>query len=325
MTTKEIRKATVGVASPRRAAWLPGARNGDGRHVGWRDRLIPYLFISPAYLLFITFICLPLVSTVVISFLDWPLLGSPHLAGLANYSHLSHDSVLLDALRNTFIFTALTVVIHLVLALALAMAVNATRSRFVRYLTRTAFFAPFLMSSGVVALMWGGLVNHDFGPIAYYLELLGMHPPDFLNSSFWVIPSLVIVDVWQTLGFTFIIFLVGLQSIPLSLYEAARVDGAGRWRRFFRITLPMLSPTTFFAVIISFVGAFQIFTWMDVITNGGPGNASISMVEYVYRAAFQKLNLSYGSTIAVVILVVLLIVTGLQFGLSRWWVHYERM
>ena len=286
---------------------------------------MPYLFISPAYLLFLVFICLPLGATIVISFLNWPLLGSPHGNGVANYTKLFHDGVALTALRNTFIFTVLTAVSHLVVALLLALGVQATRSRFVQYLTRTAFVAPFLMSGGVVALMWAGLLNHDFGPITYYLEKLGFHPPDFLNSKVWVIPSLVVVDLWQTIGITFIIMLVGLQSIPGVLYEAARVDGAGRWERFVHVTMPMLSPTALFAVIVSFIGAFQIFTWMQIMTDGGPGNSSLSMVQYVYRSAFRDFSLGYGSTVGVLTLVVLLLFTLFQFGLSRWWVHYERM
>src|SRR5882757_3057448 len=286
---------------------------------------VPYLFISPAYLLFLVFIGLPLVATIVISFLDWPLLGDPHGNGVANYTKLFHDGVALSALRNTFIFTAVTTAAHLVLALALALGVQATRSRVVQYITRTAFVAPFLMSSGVVALMWGGLLDHDFGPITYYLQQVGFHPPDFLNSRAWVIPCLVVVDLWQTIGITFIIMLVGLQSIPSVLYEAARVDGASWWDRFVHVTLPMLSPTALFAIIVSFIGAFQIFTWMDIMTDGGPGNSSLSMVQYVYRSAFRNFQLGYGSTIGVLTLVVLLLFTILQFGISRWWVHYERM
>lgn len=312
------------VGGSRATASRPSGSTGRG--LGrWADRLAPYLFISPAYLLFLVFIVLPLLGTIAISFASWPLLGQPQFNGIANYAHLLHDKVLLSALKNTFLFTILTVLAHLVLGLGLALAVRATRSRVIKYLTRTAFFAPFLMSSGVVAIMWSGLLNHDFGPITYYLHQLGFNPPDFLNSSFWVIPTLVVVDVWQTIGITFIIFLVGLQSIPDVLYEAARVDGAGRFRCFIHVTMPMLSPTALFAVVISFIGAFQIFTWMDVMTLGGPGNSSISMVQYVYREAFQNLSLGNGSAIAVVILAVLLLFTGTQFALSRWWVHYEQM
>lgn len=287
--------------------------------------LVPYLFISPAYLLFLAFILLPLIATVAISFTDWPLLGVPRPNGVANYVALLHDRVALSALRNTFLFTVLTAVIHLILALALALAVQATHSRVVQYIVRTAFVAPFLMSGGVVALMWGGLLNHDFGPIAFYLERLGANPPDFLNSTTWVIPSLVVVDLWQTIGITFIIMLVGLQSIPTVLYEAARVDGANAWSRFLHVTIPMLSPVALFAVIVSFIGAFQIYTWMAIMTNGGPGNSSLSLVQYVYRSGFQDFRLGYGSTLGVMTLVVLLLFTLVQFTISRWWVHYERM
>lgn len=313
---------TLSDTRSRQAPVEPKARPGLSARL---SSAVPYLFISPAYLLFICFILLPLLATVAISFTDWPLLGVPQPAGAANYVALLHDPVALKALGNTFLFTVVTAAAHMVIALALALGVRASRSRIVQYFVRTAFVAPFLMSGGVVALMWGGLLNHDFGPIAYYLEQLGFDPPDFLNSSGWVIPTLVVVDLWQTIGITFIFMVVGLQSIPQVLYEAARVDGAGTWSRFVHVTLPMLSPTMLFAIVVSFIGAFQIFTWMEIMTNGGPRNSSLSMVQYVYRAAFQNFRLGYGSTIGVMTLVVLLLFTLVQFGISRWWVHYERM
>jgi len=282
------------------------------------------MFIAPALVLFLVFIFLPLFGTILIAFTNWPELGAPHFSGFANFTEMIHDGVLLDALKNTFIFTLLTVTLHLILGLLLAIAVVRSRRRWVQYLTRTAFFAPYLMAGGVVALLWGDLLNFDFGPIHYYFAQLGVALPNVLGSAFWVTPSLVVVDVWATLGITFLIFLVGLQSVPVHLYEAAKVDGAGRLASFWSITIPMVSPVILFASLTSFIGAFQIFTWQDVITNGGPGNSSLSMVQYVYRSAFQNGQLGYGSAIGLVILVVLLVISGIQFTASRWWVHYER-
>lgn len=318
--------STVQNSSAESTATSPSTHRGLAPY--WRYRvgslIAPYLFISPALVLFLVFICLPMLGTILISMTDWPLLGTPSFNGVQNYEKLLHDPLLAAALRNTFEFTILTVIVHIILGMALALGINAIRSRVIQYIARTAFVAPFLMSSGVVALLWGGLLNYNFGPIPFYLQGMGIHLPDVLNSTGWVIPALVLVDVWATIGISFLIFMVGLHSVPEQLFEAAQIDGAGRWSRFLHVTLPMLSPSMLFASLTAFIGAFQIFTWMQIMTAGGPNNASLSMVQYVYRAGFQNLTLGYGASVGVVVLIILVVVSGIQFTASRWWVHYER-
>jgi multiple sugar transport system permease protein len=296
-----------------------------GGKVGRRQPFAGWLLLSPALLLYMAFIGIPLVGIVIISFLQWDLVSAPHFVGLQNFRAVAHDSQLGRTLLNSFLFDIMTTTIHIVLGLGLALAVTAVRSRAVRYWARTAIVAPFLMSAGVVALMWSYYLAGDTGPFNYYLRKIGLNPPNWLASSFWSLPGLVIIDVWATLGFTFIIFLVGLQSIPAELQEAASIDGANAYGRFRRITLPLLSPATFLASVTAFIGAFEIFTWPLIDTNGGPGIATQTIVLYIYKDAFQNYQFGYSavlSLINVLLLVSFLVVMGL---LAKRWVHYERV
>jgi multiple sugar transport system permease protein len=293
--------------------------------VGTRQPFAGYLLLSPALLLYLAFIGIPLAGIVVISFLQWDLVSAPHFVGLHNFRAVAHDSQLGKTLLNSFLFDIMTTTVHIVLGLGLALGVTAVRSRAVRYWARTAIVTPFLMSAGVVALMWSYFLAGDTGPFNYYLRQIGLNPPNWLASSTWSLPGLVIIDVWATLGFTFIIFLVGLQSIPAELQEAASIDGANSWGRFRRVTIPLLSPATFLASVTAFVGAFEIFTWPLIDTDGGPGIATQTIVLYIYRQAFQNYQFGYSavlSLINVLLLVSFLVVMGL---LAKRWVHFERV
>jgi multiple sugar transport system permease protein len=283
-----------------------------------------YAFVSPAAVLFLIFIGLPFIGIIVVSFLQWDLLTSPHWTGLSNYRQLTHDGTLGRALINSLLFDLMTTTLHIIIGMGLALAVNTVQSRIVRYWVRTAFVAPFLMSAGAVAVMWSYVLSDSTGPLNFYIQKLGIHPPNWLGSSGWALPSLVGVDLWQTVGITFIIFLVGLQTVPAQLYEAAKIDGAGVWKRFRHVTWPMLSPATLVASVTAFIGAFEIFTWPYVITSGGPGNATLSIMLYVYQVSFRNFELGYGAAISLVDLVVLVAFVSVMLVLARRWVHYER-
>ncbi len=317
--------STAGRRARGAAAGSPRVPRRRRRGIGRRQPLAAYLLLSPALTLYIAFIGIPLVGIVLISFVQWDLISAPHFVGLSNYRAVGHDNQLGTTLSNSFFFSIMTTAVHVVLGMALAIAVTAVRSRAVRFWARTAIVTPFLMSAGVVALMWSYIMADTTGPLNYYLRKIGLHPPNWLASGTWSLPSLVIIDVWATLGFTFIIFLVGLQSIPSELYEAASIDGAGAWTRFRRITLPMLSPATFIAAATGFIGAFEIFTWPLIDTNGGPGVATQTVLLYIYRAAFQNYQFGYTAVVSLInvaILVSFVVVMGL---LARRWVHYERV
>lgn len=292
----------------------------------WRPSrtLKAYAFVSPATILFLAFIGIPFIGIFVISFLQWDLLSSPHWAGLSNYKMLFHDGQLSQALLNSLLFDVMATSLHIIVGMGLAIAVNTVQSRIVRYWVRTAFVAPFLMSAGAVAVMWSYVLSDSTGPLNYYLSRLGVSPPNWLGSGTWALPSLVGVDLWQTVGITFIIFLVGLQTVPSQLYEAARIDGAGAWKRFRYVTWPMLSPATLVASVTAFIGAFEIFTWPYVITSGGPGNATLTIMLYIYQVSFRNFELGYGAAISLVDLIVLVVFVSVMLYFARRWVHYER-
>jgi ABC-type sugar transport system permease subunit len=276
--------------------------------------------------LYIAFIAIPLIGIVLISFVQWDLISPPHVVGLRNYRAIAHDPQLGQTLSNTFLFDIMTTAIHIVLGMGLAVAVTAIRSRVIRFWARTAIVTPFLMSAGAVALMWSYIMADTTGPLNYYLNRLGIHsPPNWLASGTWSLPALVIIDVWATIGFTFIIFLVGLQNIPDQLHEAASIDGAGAFQRFRRITLPLLSPATFIASATAFIGAFEIFTWPLIDTNGGPGVATQTILLYIYKDAFQNYQFGYSAVLSLINVAILVSFVAVMGLLARRWVHYERV
>ncbi len=286
------------------------------------ERLAPYLFVSPALLLFLTFVVAPLLGAVALSFTDWNLLGSKRFVGLDNFERLLHDEDLRKALGNTLVFTFWSIVLHVVVGLGMALAVNRQMWRITRYFLRTAFFFPFLVSWAAVALIWQYALDPNFGIATFYGDKVGIPglADGWLLNKTYALPALILVDLWHTIGFAFVVFLAGLQAIPSHLYEASEVDGAGPIRRFWHVTLPMLSPTIFFIVVISFIGAFQIFEPMYIMTRGGPDGATSSVVQYLYETGFRNYEVGYAASIGLLVFVAVLAATIVQFLLRRRWV-----
>jgi multiple sugar transport system permease protein len=284
------------------------------------ERFAPYLFLSPALVLFLIFVLGPMVGTLVLSLFNWDLLGEPTFAGGDNYTKLVGDETLRKALGNTFEFTFWSIVLHVGLGLLLALGVTRKMWRVTRYFLRTAYFFPFLISWAATALIWKYAYDPAFGVFTYYGDKIGL-PGGVLVDAHWAMPALILVDLWHTIGFSFVVILAGLQAIPAHLYEAALLDGASAWRRFWHVTLPMLSPTLFFVTVISFIGAFQIFEPMFLMTRGGPDGATISVVQYLYETAFRNFQVGYASAIALLVFAIVLLATLVQFRLRRRWVH----
>jgi multiple sugar transport system permease protein len=281
-----------------------------------------YLFILPALALFIVFVIAPVFGSIALSFMQWDLIGPPTAAGFSNFTRLPGDVNLRGSLANTFVFTFWSIVLHVGLGTVLALLVNRQMSRFTRYFLRTAYFFPFLISWAAVSLIWEYAFDPTFGVFSFYASKVGL-PTGWLISKSLAMPALILVDLWHTLGFTFVIILAGLQAIPRHLDEAAMVDGAGAWRRFWHVTLPMLSPTLFFVTVINFIGAFQIFDPMFIMTRGGPARATESVVQYLYDTAFRSFEMGYASAIALVVFAVILVATLVQFRIRGRWVHEE--
>jgi multiple sugar transport system permease protein len=208
------------------------------------------------------------------------------------------------------------------IGLILAVLLNRHIPGPLKYLFRSAYFFPVLVALVYSSIVWSFLYQKDTGIINYYLSLLNVAPIPWLSNRQWVLPSIIIMDVWRNTGFAMLVFLAGLQNIPVDYYEAAQLDGANRWHLFRHITLPLISPTLFFNLIIYMIGALQVFDSVIVLTKGGPGDASRSLVMYIYENAFQFFEMGYASAIAITLFVIIVIMTLIQFRLGRTWVHY---
>jgi multiple sugar transport system permease protein len=289
----------------------------------WRVRSAfwGYVFLSPNILGFLAFSVFPLVFAVGMSFTRWDLISTPAYVGLENYRVLLlEDESFRIAVKNTLIFTLLSVPAGTAVSLVLASALNHKLRGATLY--RTAYFLPVVSSTVAVALVWSWLFNPDFGIVNDLLLKLGLPRFMWLASSRTVLPSLVIVAVWRGIGPSTVIFLAGLQGIPEELYDAGKMDGANAPQLFRHITLPMLSPTTFFVIVVSIIGSFQVFDLVYIMTGGGPGRASLVIVYYIFENAFRWFRMGYAASIAFVLLIIVLVLTLLQIRLSGRWVHY---
>ena len=292
-------------------------------HQQRQEILAAYLFLAPALLLFVIFIAGPFLGAFALSLFSWDMFTPAQFVGLSNYAKLASDISARTALLNTAIFTFWSLVLHLFFGMLLALAVNRAISSALKYFLRTVYFFPLIMSWAAVALMWLYLLDPNFGIVDFYLGKLGLPTPNWLVTSSTALPALIFVDLWRTLGFTFVILLAGLSSVPSHFHEAARLDGANAWRRFWSVTIPLMSPTLLFASVITIVGAFQIFDPMFIMTNGGPGISTLSIVLYIYQTGFQSFLMGYASTLALVVFFVIMVLTILQLSISRYWVYYD--
>ena len=301
-------------SSPAPAAVLQGARP--------RQDWSAYAFISPAVLLFCVFVVGPFLYAILLAFYSWDLFTPREFVGLQNVRDMLDDPLLYKALKNTFLFAFASVITHIVGGYLLALGVNGLKNRYLSYFVRTSLFFPFVISWAAVALLWRFVLSPSFGLVSYYSEKLGFEAPDWFNDPTWTMPAIIGIDWWHTIGFTFIIMLAGLQAVPQELIEAAKTDGANWWRILWNVTLPMMSPTIFFTAVITFLGAFQIFDPMQIITpNGGPDDSTLTIAMYLYQTGFRRFTIGYAAAVSILMFVVMMVVTLLQFRLSRRWVH----
>jgi multiple sugar transport system permease protein len=284
--------------------------------------LLGYLFIAPTIIGLLVFVIGPMLGSFGLSFYKWNIFRPPEFVGLDNFERLAGDTRVFVSFRNTFILVVMTVVMLESLALALALAVYRMANKAFATFLRTAYFLPVLLSGASVAVTLGYLFNKDFGVINYYLGFLGIDKIPWLTSSDVVLFTIALTTVWRNLGFTFIIYLGGLSSMPGEVLEAAEVDGATGWRKFYRVILPLLSPTILFAVVTDVIKMLQFFDEPFIMTRGGPGDSSRTVVMMMYESGFGNLDFGYGSAIALLLFAVIMIVTGIQFYLSRRWVFY---
>lgn len=286
-----------------------------------REALVAYLFLTPFAIFFTVFVLRAVVAAFQMSFFDWKILALKHpYIGLGNYQELFADSVWWTSIKNTIIFSVMTVAGTTVISLLAAVAVN--RPMRMGGFFRVLLYAPALLSVGVVGTTWQWLLNTQFGIINYGLSLLGIHPLNWLGDGNLVLPALSLTTIWWGFGFPMLIFIAGLQGIPEQLYEAARIDGANGRQLFRYITLPLLRPTILFVTVTGFIANFQVFGQNYIMTRGGPGYSSYSVIYYLFQVAWQAFRMGYGAAIAIALAVIIMIFTVTQFRLFGQRVEY---
>lgn len=301
---------------PRQRRTLPGSARRR------RKAIAGYLFISPWIIGFLLFVFGPMVASLWLSFTNYSVIGSTRFVGLDNYIYmLTADRLFWSAVERTFVFATSLVVLSLIGSLGCALLLN-TGLRLAP-LYRAAFFIPSLTPIIAAAVVWNYILQPQFGPLNGLLAHLGIDGPGWLTSREWAVPSLVMIRLWAIVGGTeMIIFLAGLQGIPQELYDAAYVDGANRWQRFRHVTLPMLSPTIFFNLVVGIIGALKVFAIAVATTGGGPAYATHFYIVHLFEQGFVNLEMGYASALAWFFFVVVMLLTLIQFAIGQRRVHY---
>lgn len=306
----------TGASRPRSSWWR---RWGE-------ETVAAYLFILPAFVILLVFAFFPVVFSIVTSLMKWNLPYKPSWVGLQNYQYLFQNpvgwKVFRSTLVNTFYFTAGSVPLNMIISLFIALFLN-QKLRGVG-LFRTAYFLPTITSTVAMSVVWMWLYHPaNYGLFNTVLLKLGLPIQRWLRDPVLAMPALIAMGIWHGMGYNIIIFLAGLQGIPAHLYEAAKIDGAGTWAQFRKITWPLLSPTTFYVLVIGVINAMQAFSQMHVMTQGGPLGRTTTIVYYLYQLAFENFTMGRASAVACILFLLLLALTLIQFRVMGSRVHYE--
>lgn len=284
--------------------------------------LYGWLFIGPLILGILAFQGLPVVVSIFTSFTNWDGITAPKFLGLGNYVRMfTEDRQYWGTLVNTVEFTVGVIPLTIIGALVLAVLCNG-RGKISNAVFRTAYFTPYVTSIVAIGLVWTQLFTPS-GVLNQLLAIVGIHGPSWLTDAHWAMPAVILVSAWQAIGYPMVIFLAGLQAIPESLHEAAKVDGASSSSRFFRITLPLLTPQIFFVLITQIISSFQVFALIFVMTKGGPGTATTVYIYYLYQNGFTFGDLGFASAMAWILFLIIGLVTFVQLRLQRRWVFYN--
>ena len=292
--------------------------NTKGSKKARKDFFTGMGFILPSLLGFLIFTFIPVVISLCLSFTSWNFMEGIEgikFNGLANYIRLFSDEWFLNSYKNNIIFTAVTVPVLIALGLVMATIIN--KYIYGGGVVRTMIFIPYIASVVAVCTVWMVLLQPSYGPVNEFFRSIGIaNPPGWLADFKWSLPSFMIIYVWQQVGYYSIVFLAGLKGLPEDVYEAAKVDGASSIRQFFSLTVPLISPTTFFLTIMGIIGSFKVFDQISVLTQGGPGSSSSVMAYYVYRTAFDYFEMGYANTLAWALFVLVFIVTLVQWKMQ---------
>ena len=299
-----------------------GSKNRKPASLKRQEAVAGFIYISPWLLGFLAFTAFPFLASFYLSFTDYTVVSQPRFAGFANYVEaLSGDDLFWGSLRRTFTYAVVGVPLGILGSLACALLLNQGLKG--TTLFRVLFFLPSLTPLVALALLWQWIFQPDFGVLNFLLAKVGIDGPGWLSSIEWALPSLIIMALWGTVGGgQMVIFLAGLQGVPQELYEAVEIDGGGPWFKFRHVTLPMISPTMFFNLILGVIGALRVFTVAYVSTEGGPAYATWFYILHLYTQAFKYFNMGYASALAWIFFIILIAFTYLQVRASRHWVFY---
>jgi len=278
------------------------------------------LFIAPSFVPLFAFLIMPMFGTVWVSFNAWDLLSPAKWVGIQNFVDLFHDPKFFHSLRNTFIFVLGYLPLVYIMGLCAAVALNKKFRG--NTIFRAMYFLPTITSWVVVALLWKWILNPSGGLVNSFLHIFGIDGPGWWTSKSWAMISVIIPSAWKDLGYVMLILLAGLQAIPEDLKEAAAIDGANKRQVFWKITFPLLTPATFFVVVISLINNFQVFDQVYLMTNGGPEGATDVIVQQIYKNSFEYGRMGYASAMSLILFIFILAITLIQMKLQKRWVHY---
>jgi multiple sugar transport system permease protein len=287
--------------------------------------IIGYMFLLPSLIGFLIFKLYPILFSLFLAFCEWDLISgfsNIKFIGFDNFKNMVNDDYFISSIRNTFVYVLSVVPIEIVLAMIIAVILE--KMVYFKGFFRLVYFMPYISNIVAVSVVWMALYHPSQGPINQLLMAIGIkNPPLWLASSKWAMLALIIMSVWLGIGYCIVIYMAGLQGIPDEIYEAAKIDGANAIERFRYITLPYLSPTTFFLLIVRLIATFQVFGPINIMTEGGPGRATTVLVYHIYRTAFRFYQVGYASAVAFVLFLIILALTLVQWKAEKTWVTYN--
>ncbi|MCO4236262.1 sugar ABC transporter permease [Pseudarthrobacter sp. MDT3-28] len=320
-TTIPRRERPKQAAKPAPPGAAPAAsQTASGRH---SQRWLAWIFLAPTILGMGLFTLVPIAASVVLAFFRWDIISAPTFVGFDNFAEVVQDPTVRVSFLNTIVFVIVAVAFQLGLALALAVMVQEKMPSWLRTFFRSAFFFPLILSAASVSIFMRYLFNEQFGVVNWFLSLAGIPAVPWLTTPGGSAAVVILVYVWQNFGFSFLLFIGGLASIPVETYEAAALDGATGWRKHVYVTLPLLSPTTLLASVMAIISALQVFDQPYVLTRGGPGDSTRTAVMVIFESAFQRLEFGEASAIGVILTLIIMAITAAQFRLSKRFVFYQ--
>ncbi|GAB3513181.1 carbohydrate ABC transporter permease [Phytohabitans suffuscus] len=281
-----------------------------------RNTVAGWTFILPNFIGFAALTLIPVVVLFYMAFTNWNVFGVADWVGTANFRRMWNDASFWTALRNTLYYTVFHIPLTMAAALGLALLLN-RKLRGVAFFRTVAFF-PYITSIVAIAVVWNQLFSPEYGPVNAFLRGLGAdNPPGWTTSADWSMPAVIIVGTWRYMGYYMLLFLAGLQTIPAQLYEAAQIDGATPWQRFVNVTLPGLRHTTFFVTVMLTIESFKVFDLILVMTDGGPGQSTLVLSQYIYQKGFEENQFGYASAISIVLFAICFGITVIQFMVNK--------